>query len=334
MARNRRPASARRRWAVALLLPVLLAHPAAAEVSVEVLKAERMFPGNTAFIDNSEASSRIVEIDPQGRTVWEYELPAQVAPRPKFASDLEWLSGVDRFLFTSAPNGVFEVDRQKNNVWSYRTDKISHDADRLPNGNTIFVYGRDGDDDAQVTEVSPAGEVVWRWHARQHLAGDTRHEMPAGRREPYSYTHANAVVRLPSGNTLVSLRNFHMLVEVDRSGAVVWKRAGLPRVHDPAPLPNGNLLVSLLVRPNYHPVREITRTGETVWEFSQSDVLAPTTVMPLPNGNVLIAGQNKIVEVTRDKEVVWRAVLRGVRPSNDDTERHIYKAVRIPAPAR
>lgn len=299
-------------------------------LEVEVLNPERMYPGTTAFLDSSSRSSRIVECDAAGNTVWEYELPANIQPQTRFTNDLEWLPGKDYFLFTSRGQGVFEVDRSKSIVWSYATDKVSHDADRLPNGNTLFVWGGDGDDDAQITEVTPQGDIVWQWMGKQHLTGDQRYEMAAGRREPYSYTHANAVIRLASGNTLVSLRNFHMVVELNPEGKIVWKLGKLPRLHDPYLLPNGNLLVSLLVRPNYHPIREITRSGEIIWEYSQPDLLAPTTVAGLPNGNILIAGRNMIVEVTREKEVVWRAILPGVRPSMDNQQQHLYKVVRIP----
>jgi hypothetical protein len=318
-------------FALLMLGPAAIAQANTKCLEVEVIKPERMFPGTTAFIDSSGPSSRIVECDASGNTIWEFELPAKIQPHIKFTNDLEWLPDVDHFLFTSRGRGVFEVDRSKSIVWSYATDKVSHDADRLANGNTLFVWGGDSNDDAQIMEVTPQKNVVWQWVGKQHLAGEQRYELAAGRREPYSYTHTNAVIRLASGNTLISLRNFHMLAELNPEGKIVWKLGDLSRVHDPYLLPNGNLLVSLLVRPSYHPVREITRSGEIIWEFSQPDLLAPTTVVGLPNGNILIAGRNMIVEVTRDKEVVWRAILPNVRPAMDNQQQHLYKVVRIPA---
>lgn len=296
-------------------------------LTVEVIKSDRMFPGTTAFIDNSGFSSRIVECDAEGNTVWDYELPSRIQPQSKFTNDLEWVSGQNHFLFTSRGNGVFEVDRNKSIVWSYATDKASHDADRLPNGNTLFVWGGDGDNDAQITEVSPIGDVVWQWAGKQYLANDQRHEI--ARREPYSYTHANAVRRLASGNTLVSLRNFHMVAEISPNGDIVSKQNGLPKVHDPYVLPNGNLLVSLLVRPGFFPIREVTRSGEIVWEYVEPGFLA-TTVERLPNGNILLAGTNKIIEMTSEKEVVWSATLPDVSPEISNQQKHLYKVVRIP----
>lgn len=172
--------------AAALLL--LASAPLMAGVTVEVMKPERMYPGTTAFIDHSGSASRIVEIDRDGRTVWEYALPADILPQPRYTSDLEWLPASDHFLFACPSRGIFEVDRAGRVVWKYLTAKVSHDADRLANGNTLFVYGRDADDDAQVTEVSPDGRIVWQWYAKPHLAGETRQDPLPGRREPYSYT--------------------------------------------------------------------------------------------------------------------------------------------------
>ncbi|MBU2537771.1 MAG: aryl-sulfate sulfotransferase [Proteobacteria bacterium] len=299
-------------------------------LEVEVIKPERMYSGTTAFIDNSGSSSKIIECDAQGNTVWEYEIPAKIQPDIGFTNDLEWLPGQDHFLFTSRGRGIFEVDRSKTIVWSYATSKVSHDADRLPNGNTLFAWGGDSDSDAQFTEITPQGNVVWQWFGKQHLSGEKRYDLFPGRKEPYSYTHANAVIRLPSGNTLISLRNFHMVLELAPDGNIAWKLGGLERVHDPYLLPNDNMFVSLLIKPFYHPVREVTRSGEIVWEYFQPDLMAVTTIAVLPNGNILLAGQNKIVEVTRDKEVVWRAILPGVNPQFEYQQKHFYKVVRIP----
>lgn len=193
------------------------------------------------------------------------------------------------------------------------------------------MWGGDADNDTQVTEVSPQGQVVWQWQAKPHLGAEKRYELAPWRKEPYSYTHTNAVTRLASGNTLVSLRNFHMVVALTPEGNIVWKQGELTRVHDPHLLPNGNLLGALLERPNYCPVREITRSGKVVWEYAQPGLTSITTVQVLPNDNVLIAGRTLIVEVTRDKEVVWQARLPEVAPLPANQDLLLYKVVRLVA---
>jgi len=300
--------------------------------AVQVANPAKMAPGTTAIMDNSGSYSRILECDAQGRILWEYEFPSEIRTRYKYANDLEWLPASNHFLFSVKDKGIFEVSRDKEIVWSYKVAKVSHDADRLPGGNTIFVYGGgDTQDDMQVTEISPKGEIVWSWKAADHLADEQRFDPPAGRKELYSYTHANAVIRLPSGNTIVSVRNFNMVVEVTPDGKIVRKIRDLRRVHDPFLLPNGNFMVSLLYKLTYVPIREVTPTGDIVWEYSQPDLASVTTVDVLSNGNILVAGRNMIVEVTRDKEVVWQAVQTNVDIDvSEQAQHHLYKVVRIP----
>ena len=307
-------------------------------MTVEIYQPDLVYPGTTVFVDNRAYAPKIVEIDMSGKALWGMEIPRALRPtRHRFASDLKWLPESDHFLYTSAPNGIFELDRRGKVVWSHATANVTHDADRLENGNTIYVFGFDSESDAQVTEVSPTGQIVWEWRAKSSLVGEQRHEAPPPMRQIeriYSYAHTNAVTRLPNGNTLVSLRNFHMIVEVAPTGEVVWRWRNLRLVHDPEVLAGGNLLVALRVSPGYHPVREITRDGRIVWEFHQPDVQVPTYCHRLPNGNTLIAAQNKIIEVTAQKEVVWRAILPGVRPVPEDTDKQIFKVVRIPRASR
>src|SRR3970282_776720 len=105
----------------------------------------------------------------------------------------------------------------------------------------------------EVRGVGPAGSVVWKWHAAEHLKDEKRHLDKEG------YSHANSVVRLANGNTLVSLRNFYMLVEVAPAGNIVWKLPDLfTTPHDPEILPNGNILVNTR---GPQVIKEITPAG-------------------------------------------------------------------------
>jgi len=325
---------------IGLTVILFLANPsrAADAVRVEIYNPQLVHPGTTVFVDNRASQPVITEIDMHRKVVWKMEVPPGLRPtRHRFASDLKWLSQAGHFLYTSAPNGIFELDRGGKVTWSHRTAKVTHDADRLENGNTIYVFGFDSETDAQVTEISQTGQTVWEWRAKALLEGDPRHEAPPTMRQVerlYSYGHTNAVTRLPNGNTLVSLRNFHMVVEVAPTGEIVWRWRDLRLVHDPEVLANGNLLVALRISPGYHPVREVTRDAKVVWEFSQPDIQVPTNCQRLPNGNTLIAAQNKIIEVTPQKEVVWRVILEGVRPIPEDTDKQIFKVVRMPQTPR
>jgi hypothetical protein len=306
------------------------------ELALDVHDASLAFSGTTCTMDLTDPGRpRIIEVDMQGRVVWSYDIPQSIVlgGRPSRAPDVEWLAQSDHFLFVMPFKGVYEVNRQKKIVWRYETPHVSHDADRLPDGNTLMVFGGDIRSSPQVTEVNRDGQVVWQWFAAGRVHDEDRRTAP---NDP-TYTHANAVVRLPNGHTLVSLRNFHRIVEVDRAGNIVWQLGGLPFVHEPTPLPNGNLLVAIR-KPTG--VAEVTRAGGRVWSFQRDDVDTVRGIQPLPNGNVLLTERTKLLEVTRAGKVVWQLRLPGVswddpghyagRGAYNVRDQWFYKAQRIP----
>ena len=218
--------------------------------------------------------------------------------------------------------GVYEIDRNKKTVWSYH-GSASHDADRLPNGNTLVVWGFGEDSKKpEVYELDPEGNVVWEWHAEEHLKNLQQHRFTGG------FTHTNAAVRLRNGNTLICLRNFFALVEVDPSGKIVWKLENLFfNPHDPEELPNGNILVNTR-RPQF--IIEYNKSGDIVWKHYPENADTIRYNHKLPNGNIIFAERRKIVEITPDGEVVWSLRLNGVSASKKDKVRWFYKAERIP----
>lgn len=318
------------------------------QIKLDVHKPDQAFAGTTAFIDTTSPHfPRIVEIDMKGNLVWDYPIKpeifgATVIPELAVkAMDLDWVRSSDNFLFVVVGIGVFEVNRQKQIVWKYLTKHVSHDADRLPNGNTIMAWAWDEKDDPQVTEVDPSGKIVWQWFAKDHIGRET----PLRLIDEFmtSYSHTNGVQRLRNGHTLISVRNFNLLVQVDQTGAVVQRWRGLKLVHDPQPLPNRNILLSTR---NPHRTIEMTRKGDEVWAFERDDVATVRGNQRLPNGNTLLTERTKLLEVTRANEVVWQIALKnvewghtkikvkggaGAKFAGDDKDQWFYKAVRIPA---
>jgi len=312
------------------------------DIYVDIYDSDRAWPGTTLLADNHRPQRpRIVEVNMHGEIVWEYVLPGYLRRYTNPGFDVEWLSN-NNILFVLPRKGVYEIDRSGTIVWSYLDSKATHDADRLPNGNTLVVCGgRDGMNQAQVKEVDPKGEIVWSWHARDHFY-----------RSPYKdiyldgWTHANAVIRLPNGNTLISLRNFNFVVEVDPQGEVV-KTIGegiLYYPHDPEVLPNGNMLAAtqrplLSFRPIRidfsvtppHVVEFVPETGTVVWKFERSQWMRQLArdADRLPNGNTLITGTTEIIEVTPGGEIVWRLRMKAQMEKGDAPRKGFYKAERI-----
>lgn len=297
---------------------------------VDISVPDKISPGTTILPDNHDASHpRIIEVNQLGEIVWEYPLPAELKAYTNPGWDVEVLPNGN--LLTLFPRyGVYEISRDKKVIWKYLDSKVSHDADRLANGNTLIAFGAtDTKTDAQVKEVDPKGNIVWSWHAK-----DLFDHAPYSSINSEGWTHTNAVTRLENGNTLVSLRNFNLVAEVDPSGKLVRKigEGVLIEQHDPLLLPNGNLLIANHGMP--HEMIELDPMGAIVWRFPirERSGTPARDVNRLPNGNNLITAADRILEVTPDKQIVWQFRM-AKSPFSDQLSYAalgFYKAERIP----
>jgi hypothetical protein len=296
---------------------------------VNISVDDKIAPGTTILADNHDpANPRIIEVNRLGEIVWEYRLSEELKPYTNPGWDVEVLKNGN--ILTVLPRyGVLEISRDKKIVWQYLDPKVSHDADRLLNGNTLVVFGAmDTKDDYQVREIDRSGKTVWSWRAKYAFTGPDYEEI-----SDEGWTHANAVTRLDNGNTLISLRNFNLIAEVDPSGKLVRKigEGFFVAPHDPLVLANGNILAASHVRPNE--VLEITPAGSVVWKFVVPEKSAAPVrdANVLANGNILITGADRIIEVTPDKQVVWLFTFRE-NPfpfPSAAASRGFYKAERI-----
>jgi outer membrane protein assembly factor BamB len=302
-------------------------------IYVDIYVPEKACNGTTLLPDHQDPSNtRVIEIDMQGQIIWEYVLPVELRRYTNPGFDAELLPN-NNILIVLPKKGICEVNHNGDMVWAHWDAKVSHDADRLANGNTLYVFGdADTKDDAQIKEVDSKGNIVWSWRAGDHF--NTAEYMDI---YDDGWTHTNAVTRLENGNTLISPRNFNCLVEVNPKGEVVdiIGKDFLFGQHDPEVLPNGNILVAN--HGNRHEALEIDRaSGEIVWRFEMSNRRSwpIRDANRLSNGNTLITGSTVILEVTPQKEVVWRAridesIINGPREA---AAKGFFKAQRITRP--
>jgi hypothetical protein len=279
-----------------------------AHFCVEIYNPEKTYHGTTFFVYKYAEPDIMYEIDMRGNVIWEYQLPPELGGEQ---TEAELLPG-NTVLLVIPRKGLYEIDRKGNVLWYYEDPKVSHDADRLPNGNTIYVYGmNDKKTDAQVKEVTPDGKLVWEWYAKDHFDYAPYSEIDPVTQ--HGWCHTNAVTRLDNGNTLISIRNFDMIVEVNSKGEVVRTIEGVvSSPHDPAILDNGNIL-AVHQTPTYHAAVEINpETKEIVWEygFNKLKDFPIRDANRLPNGNTLITGARRIIEVTEEGEIVWQLALK------------------------
>ncbi len=322
------------------------------DLVVDVYDRERAFNGTTIFrIGSRPEGESIIEVDMQGRVVWNYPIPLELyrgnTHRSNHLMDIELLAN-DNVMFVIGRTALYQINRRGTVVWSLIDPEVSHDADRLPNGNTIYVRGYVDKGEDHIREVSPDGKTVWSWNGVAQFD-----QPPFEDIYRHGWAHANATQRLKGGNTLISLRNFETVIEVDRQGKIVWKhdfrgsnRGGFERVfreeatpggfpHDPEISPSGNMIVGVQ-RP--YLVYEIDRTGTIVWQWRHPDGTAAVAHIRdtnrLPNGNTLVVEVNKLIEVAPNGDIVWQ--LRVPRIDHDsrfNPAKSLYKAQRI-APNR
>ncbi|MCA9267651.1 MAG: PQQ-binding-like beta-propeller repeat protein, partial [Planctomycetales bacterium] len=174
-------------------------------------------------------------------------------------------------IASNSQSKVIEVNREGKVVWEYATPNPLN-AKPLPNGNVLIA----GFTQRRVMEVSRDKKIVWEHSPGQYV----------------SDCH-----RLENGNTLISMMNGPVR-EITPDGKTAWEYSGARQAYGCQPLANGNVLIASLSGE----IMEVTRDNKVVWEHREQN---PADVFRLPNGNTLITGARRFVELTPDKKEVW-----------------------------
>jgi hypothetical protein len=279
-------------------------------------------------------------------------------------------------LVYAGPNRtIFEYDWDSHVVWTHKGIGSTNDLRVLPNGNRLLLAHepmpweyqrrvknvdmrpwweprRRGSDEQQLSgdlyEVNLAGEVVWEWHAYEHLdLNRFSPATPAG-----DWLHVNSIQPLPEnkwfdggdarfrpGNILVNARNIDTMYIVDKkTKLVVWEgthdyQSGMSHSHEPEMIEKGlpgegNIILfdnGLFTTNREHTgqtyiieLNPVTREIEWTYAtegYSNMKFFSKTmgSQRRLPNGNTFIAEDNtgRLFQVEPDGDIVWEYVNRG-----------------------
>ncbi len=260
-------------------------------------KSESFMKGRR-FAVGDYSGSKVAIIEADGTMSWSFPAPN--------CNDV-WILPGDLLLFV-AGTAVREVSIADKKVkFEYTSKSTIYGTQRLANGNT-FVAECTG---AKLLEVAPDGKVV----KTLPLAPKDNEK---GKDTPGNGAYMRNARALPNGHYLVGHYAGNRAAEYDAEGKEVWT-AKLPTgVHSVVRLPNGN---TMLAGTDKGPtgLREFNPAGEVVWSLTNEDLVDKplkftTGFQILPNGNILLTnwvghGQfgkaPHIMEVTRDKKVVW-----------------------------
>jgi hypothetical protein len=256
-------------------------------------------------------TGKVAIVNERGEVEWEFANRHDV-------HDLHLLQN-GNILTHTLPTNVVEISPKKEIVWKYEAKPKPgykgqievHAFQRLTGGNTMVAESGN----SRIVEVSPKGEIV------KEVALKVDH--------PHPHRDTRMARKLTTGNYLVCHEGDGCVREYDPAGQVVWEYAldlgSRPRSNGHGPeghgtevfgavrLTNGNTLIA---GGNNNRVLEVTPEKKVVWQIDQKDLSGVTlawvtTLQVLPNGNIVIgnchAGPEnpQLVEVTRDKKVVW-----------------------------
>jgi len=250
-------------------------------------------PQGHPFVCGDYSKGKVFVVSAEGDVQWEYPAP--------HCNDV-WVLPSGNLLFTTG-RGVKEVTRDKRVVFSYQSKSEVYACQRLANGNTFIGECGTG----RLLEVDPAGKIV---NAVRLLAD--------GKSGGHAYMR-NARC-LKNGHYLVAHYGLQVVRQYDSEGEVVMEIAAPGGPHSVVRLPDGNTLIACGDKGKQGAqVFEVDSGGKIVWQITRDQLpgirLAfMTGLQRLPNGNTVMSnwlGHGQIgkgphlIEVTREKKVVW-----------------------------
>ncbi|MBT8205236.1 MAG: aryl-sulfate sulfotransferase [Eudoraea sp.] len=166
----------------------------ASDSPVEFLN--RALVDNNYILINNAASNRVYLINKQGETIYEWPLNSNIGNDVVWLPDERLLASLEaetpKITFGGQGGKLQFTDKDGNVLWNFdyssEEAETHHDVELLPNGNVIaLVWEKRAADVAEnagsdlgidvypeaVIEVNPeTNEIVWEWHAWDHLIQD------------------------------------------------------------------------------------------------------------------------------------------------------------------
>jgi len=267
-------------------------------------------------------NNRLIVIDPQGRLVWQFPRPGDLATGQTF------LIPDDAFF---SPDGKYIVATEEDDFAIRIIDVATHkivgsyghpgvhgsgpgyvwnpdDAMMLANGDVISADIKN----CRVIIASPTTQTVTRQFG---ITGHCTHHPPS------TFGSPNGAFPTTAGHYLVTEINGDWVDEIDLTGHVYWSTHP-PHVRYPSDTneigPNKYLTVDYS---SPGQVVVFNQAGQTLWRYAPTGsnrLNHPSLALPLPNGDIIInddLNDRVIVVDPRTNTVVWQyghTAVRGI----------------------
>ena len=193
--------------------------------------------------------------------------------------------------------GVAEVDRAGKMLFSFKgTQSEVNTVQSLPDGRVLLT---ESGPKPRILEVDRSGKIVV--------------EVPLQAQTKDHHLQTRMTRKLANGNYLVPQLLDKVVREYDATGKIIWEAKTPHWPFTAIRLPDGNTLIGCTLG---NLVIEVDSAAKEVWRVTNDDLPGKPIndacgVQRLSNGNTVItshhakAGEIKLLEVTRDKKVVW-----------------------------
>jgi outer membrane protein assembly factor BamB len=265
-------------------------------------------------------NNRLIVVDPQGRLVWQFPRPGDLAIGETFLiPDDAFFSADGKFIVATEEDDfairVIDVATHRI-VGSYGHPGVygsgpgyvwnPDDAMMLANGDLVAADIKN----CRVIVVSPTAQTVTR---QLGITGHCTHHPPS------TFGSPNGAFPTADGNYLVTEINGDWVDEIDLTGHVYWT------THPPGvryPSDTNEIGPDRYLTVDYSSPGQIVvfnQAGQTLWRYAPTGANRlnhPSLALPLPNGDVLLnddLNDRVIVVDPRTNTVVWQYGHTGVR---------------------
>jgi outer membrane protein assembly factor BamB len=277
----------------------------------------RVLPAPVLVAD--EDNNRLVVVDPQGRTLWEFPRPGDLRPGQTFIrpDDVFFTPDGKQIVATQEENQVVSIIdiATRRIVYRYGSSgragssagQLSNpdDAMLLPDGRLLIADIRN----CRVLFVRPGASAP---SGQLGTTGSCYHQPPAYLGSP------NGVFPMRDGRYLVTEINGDWVNAMSLNGSVLWS-AHPPEVAYPSDtneISRGRYLTVDYSTPGQIVI--FNRGGGALWRYRPSgaaQLSRPSLALPLPNGDVIAtddANHRIIVVDPRTNKVVWQYGHKGI----------------------